>query len=437
MTDIERQVMDVSISGKRKSSSSITSESDDEGSAPKILAKEYAIRSPTEAVIVQREEDKLTVVISGRTRPMKHWHPTLVNKAIMSIIGQYEKIKVLPSGDLAVTCKRPEQAQLLLDRDNITDSSTSIPVKTYLYRSKPYGSRAVVTGIPLEVNDDELKNSLSEYGITFLKRLKRKTAQGYEKSLSYLLCFKAEKPPVSINFGYLYLRTKPYNPPPQRCYKCNRYGHTKDKCRGKPCCPKCGGRDHDYSTCPNNTRKCVNCQGSHSAAFGGCPIYKQEAKIQILKERSNVTYSRAKEIVTQQNAERPPKLRTTTDPVTLSYSQAAQSHQMRSTSHKQPQQLATLGKEPCKQGKSSQHTSNNIHRTCSETVSESSTSLIFNPSDLVAFVTEVIQLAIAAPQTARATEVLKIVSEASEKYLGYIIEPQDLQNTPKTVIQTP
>ena len=104
--------------------------------------------------------------------------------------------------------------------------------------------------------------------------------------------------------------------------------------------------------------------------------------------------------------------------------------------YKQPQQVITLEKDPHKQGKSSQHTPIKIHKTRSGTVFESWISLTINPLDLVAFLTEVIQLAIAAPQTARATEVLKIVSGASEKYLGYIIEPQDLENTPKTAIQT-
>ena len=245
-----RQVLEASVSGKRKSCSSLTSDSDNEGSSAKIMAKDYAVSTPS--VSVKNTSSEKTVVISGRNRPMKHWHPATVNKAITSIIGDYEKIKVLPSGDLAVTCRHEGQVSKLLDRDNISHSSTTIPVKTYLYKSKPYGSRAVITGIPIEVTDDELKESLSEHEITFLKRLKRKTKEGYVDSLSYLLCFKAKTPPDSVNFGYLHLRTKPYNPSPQRCFKCNRCGHKKEHCRGKTCFTKCGGRDHEYSACPTN-----------------------------------------------------------------------------------------------------------------------------------------------------------------------------------------
>ena len=74
----------------------------------------------------------------------------------------------------------------------------------------------------------------------------------------------------------------------------------KENCRGKSSCCKCGGRDHEYSNCPNAEKRCVNCKGNHSAAYGGCTIYKQEAKIQIIKERSNVSYSQAKEMLSTQ-----------------------------------------------------------------------------------------------------------------------------------------
>ena len=289
--------MDASSSGKRKSSSLQTSDSDSEESSAKIAAKDYAATRSLNSTIKDHE---LTVIISGRSRPMKHYHPTTVNNAIRAIIGDYEKIKVMPSGDLAITCKRKTQVQSLLDRDNFTYSSLVIPVKTSLFVSKSYGCRAVITGVPLEVTDDELMKSISEYGVTYLKRPKRKTNQGFVLSLSYLICFKAKTAPEYVEFGYLRLRTKPYNPPPQRCYKCNRYGHTKEKCRGKSCCTKCGSTNHEYSSCQNE-KKCVNCHGSHSAAYGGCEVYKQEAKIQIVKESSDLKYEKAKEIVSSQS----------------------------------------------------------------------------------------------------------------------------------------
>ena len=141
---------------------------------------------------------------------------------------------------------------ILVNFDNTNHLSTTIPVKITLWKSRPYGSRAVITGIPLEVTDGELMEALSDYRLTFVKRLRKKTENGFRPSLSYLLCFQSKEAPKVVTFGYLHLLTRPYNPPPQRCYKCNRFGHKHEQCRGKRCCSKCWSKEHDYKECPND-----------------------------------------------------------------------------------------------------------------------------------------------------------------------------------------
>ena len=96
----------IHTSGKRKSSNIESTDSDGDITSAKILVKECAA-SKSVATIARKEimRDELKVVISGRNRPMKHYHPTLVNKTIQLVIGNYAEIKLLPSGDLAVTYK--------------------------------------------------------------------------------------------------------------------------------------------------------------------------------------------------------------------------------------------------------------------------------------------------------------------------------------------
>ena len=100
--------MDASFLGKRKSSKSMTSDSDSDEISAKILAKDYAVNKSSNE-IPTLSSDELTVILRGRTRPMKHWHPTTVNNAIRATIGECDSIKLLPSGDLAVTRKRKTQ----------------------------------------------------------------------------------------------------------------------------------------------------------------------------------------------------------------------------------------------------------------------------------------------------------------------------------------
>ena len=74
------------------------------------------------------------------------------------------------------------------------------------------GRKTPIYGIPLEGTDNELMEGLLKYGATFDKGLKRKTDEGFEISLSYLVCFKNKPAPQFINFFDFHIETRPYNP---------------------------------------------------------------------------------------------------------------------------------------------------------------------------------------------------------------------------------
>jgi hypothetical protein len=47
---------------------------------------------------------------------------------------------------------------------------------------------------------------------------------------------------------------------PTRCYKCSRYNHKHNECKGEETCPHCAGK-HKIKECTAMTReyKCINC----------------------------------------------------------------------------------------------------------------------------------------------------------------------------------
>ena len=45
--------------------------------------------------------------------------------------------------------------------------------------------------------------------------------------------------------------------------------------------------------------------GTHSAAFAGCRVYRQEAKIQVLRAKENISYKEAKIKVTERSVVTP------------------------------------------------------------------------------------------------------------------------------------
>ena len=86
----------------------------------------------------------------------------------------------------------------------------------------------------------------------------------------YVLTIKGQTIPKRINIGYLKKETRPYIPNPQRCFQCQKFGHTKNSCKGKAVCAGCGGEGHNLDDCQNEP-KCVNCQGDHVAISRDCP----------------------------------------------------------------------------------------------------------------------------------------------------------------------
>lgn len=70
---------------------------------------------------------------------------------------------------------------------------------------------------------------------------------------------------------------------PLRCYHCQRYGHPFHLRKGKHRCPRCGN-PHSVENRPISQTSpfqlhCVNCEGSHSVSYGGCPVKILHAKI--------------------------------------------------------------------------------------------------------------------------------------------------------------
>ena len=63
---------------------------------------------------------------------------------------------------------------------------------------------------------------------------------------------------------------------PFRCRTCQAYGHKENRCPTKKvACPRCAG-GHRFEDCTNrDSPHCVNCGGSHSAAYRKCRVYEE------------------------------------------------------------------------------------------------------------------------------------------------------------------
>ena len=112
-----------------------------------------------------------------------------------------------------------------------------------------------------------------------------------------VLTFDSPKPPTSIRAAYLTLSVRPYVPNPMRCFKCQRFGHGKDRCRrSAELCARCGKGGHAEHQCKADPH-CVNCHGEHSASSKECPKYLEELAILRYRAEHGGTFQQARKNV--------------------------------------------------------------------------------------------------------------------------------------------
>ena len=109
----------------------------------------------------------------------------------------------------------------------------SIPIKVTPHRTLN-SKKFVIKCVELDnIGEEEIKNELEPQGIIAVKRISVRFSL-------YAMAIKGQDIPEKINIGYLKKETRPYIPNPQRCFQCQKFGHTKNSCKGKAVCAGCG-----------------------------------------------------------------------------------------------------------------------------------------------------------------------------------------------------
>lgn len=91
-------------------------------------------------------------------------------------------------------------------------------------------TRGVITGIPTNVSEDQIKESVEGAKVIAVRRLKTTWNGERCDSLVVMLKFEEERLPTNVYTGYMSYVVKPYVLPPLRCFKCQKYGHVAAVC---------------------------------------------------------------------------------------------------------------------------------------------------------------------------------------------------------------
>ncbi|GBN17223.1 hypothetical protein AVEN_87602-1 [Araneus ventricosus] len=198
--------------------------------------------------------------ISSSNETFHSVSPFLVEKAIVSNIGEVKCTKKLRSGDLLVEVESRKQSQQIVKMQTFSN----IPV-TVSPHSTLNSSKGVITcGELLNVPTDEVLKELQGQGVSHVRRISIRRDGQLLNTKHLILTFDSAKLPENIKAGYMRLSVRTYIPNPLLCFQCQRFGHSKTSCRGTLTCARCAEVGHESTDC-TRAEKCVNSKKSFSA----------------------------------------------------------------------------------------------------------------------------------------------------------------------------
>ena len=119
--------------------------------------------------------------------------------------------------------------------------------------------------------EEEIASALGKQGVTNIRIISIRKSEERIQTNTYILTFNKPRTPNKEKRVELYVRA------PLRCFKCQKYGHHRETCRGRQTCAKCGEKDQDHveEDCLKEI-SCANCRQDHPAYARSCVVYKKE-----------------------------------------------------------------------------------------------------------------------------------------------------------------
>ncbi|GBL93719.1 hypothetical protein AVEN_166762-1 [Araneus ventricosus] len=150
----------------------------------------------------------------------------------------------------------------------------------------------------IHVTEAEFLEELCDQNVCAARRIKIRRGGRLIPAQHVVLTFQTPVLPKAIKAGYINCKLRPYIPNRLRCFKCQRYGHSQQSCRGTdPVCGKCAESGHDINVCTSETFKCRNCSGPHAASSKFCPTWIFKREVIVVKMKRNITFPQARQIV--------------------------------------------------------------------------------------------------------------------------------------------
>ena len=246
--------------------------------------------------------DRYFVVKSAdENQPVAKLSPFIIEKALKCTIGTAKTIQALRSGDLLVQVSSAAQSRSISKLDKIADR----PVTVTAHRTLNTCKGVIRCRELIDCDTQEILDELKPQGVVAINNISvRNDSGGRRNTNTFIVSFRLADVPKYIKIGYIRVPVSIYIPNPLRCFQCQKFGHGKRVCKGKPICAKCGQSDHNSDDCSNEP-KCANCKSNHPAYSTQCPKWLLEKKVQKLKAERGISFVEARRIATAENNSQP------------------------------------------------------------------------------------------------------------------------------------
>jgi hypothetical protein len=224
--------------------------------------------------------------------PFKTWNEIIAKLTKeKDEIEKPKKMTKLASGDYLVEVDKETQSQDIRQIKTIQNIPVSvIPHKTL------NTSKGIIKCRDISMcSEEEILENLLDQGVSNVKRIRVKRNGTLVATHSYILEFKTITLPEAVFMAYIKAEVEEYIPNPLRCYKCQLFGHHKDRCSKPAVCGNCG-TSHEENPCPN-LPFCINCKEKHPASDRNCSKWKIEKEILAVRNRLKISHPEARKIV--------------------------------------------------------------------------------------------------------------------------------------------
>ncbi|GBN02542.1 hypothetical protein AVEN_89510-1 [Araneus ventricosus] len=163
--------------------------------------------------------------ISSSNETFHSVSPFLVEKAILSNIGEVQCTKKLRSGDLLVEVHSRKQSEQIVKLKTFSNIQITVSPQASLNSSKG----VITCGELLHVTTEEILKELQGQGVSHVRRISIRRDGQLLNTKHLILTFDSAKLPEHIKAGYMRLSVRAYIPNPLRCFKssfkCHREYH--------------------------------------------------------------------------------------------------------------------------------------------------------------------------------------------------------------------